>query len=68
MVGLMDSDAYATEEDLVRCQWEERPFVLWRFYAPVWGMPGPESGIEYVGEQGEGVDERIGESDFQRDY
>ena len=32
------------------------------------GMPGPESGIEYVGEQGEGVGERIGESDFQRDY
>ena len=29
-------------------------------------MPGPESGIEYVGEQG--VGERIGESDFQRDY
>jgi hypothetical protein len=47
------------EDDLVGCQWEERPLVLQRLYTPVRGMPGPGSESEWVGEQGEG--ERIGE-------
>jgi hypothetical protein len=34
MVGLMDLAAYVAEDDLVGHQWEEKPFVLWRFYAP----------------------------------
>ena len=68
MVGLMVSDAYATEEDLVRCQWEERPFACDVSRPLCGGMPGQECGIDYVGELGVGVGERIGESDFQRDY
>jgi hypothetical protein len=41
--------------------WEERPLVLRRLYASVQGMPGPGSGSEWVGEQGEGG----GIGDFQ---
>jgi hypothetical protein len=37
MVGLMAPVAYAAEDGLVRHQWEERPFVLLKLYAPVWG-------------------------------
>jgi hypothetical protein len=29
--------AYVAEDGLVWHQWGERPFVLWRLYAPVWG-------------------------------
>jgi hypothetical protein len=29
--------AYVTEDGLVSHQWEERPWVLWRLYAPVQG-------------------------------
>ena len=35
MVGLMALAAYVVEDGLVGHQWEERPLVLWRFYAPV---------------------------------
>jgi hypothetical protein len=27
--------AYVAEDGLVDHQWEERPLVLWKFYAPV---------------------------------
>jgi hypothetical protein len=27
--------AYVAEEGLVSHQWEEKPLVLWRFYAPL---------------------------------
>jgi hypothetical protein len=37
MVGLIAPAAYAAEDGLVSHQWEERPFVLGRLYAPVWG-------------------------------
>jgi hypothetical protein len=33
----MSQAAYSTEDGLVGHQWEERPLVLRRFYAPVWG-------------------------------
>jgi hypothetical protein len=36
MVGLMAPAAYAAEDGLVN-QWEKRPFVLQRLYAPVLG-------------------------------
>jgi hypothetical protein len=35
MVGLLALAAYIAEDGLVGHQWEERPEVLWLFYAPV---------------------------------
>jgi hypothetical protein len=35
MEGLVALAAYVAEDDLVGHQWEERPLVLWRFYAPL---------------------------------
>jgi hypothetical protein len=35
MVGLMSLGAYVTENGLVGHQWEERPLMLWEFYAQV---------------------------------
>ena len=37
MVGLLSLAAYVAEDDLVGHQWEERPLVLQRSYAPVQG-------------------------------
>jgi hypothetical protein len=34
LVGLTAPAAYVAEDDLVGYQWEERPLVLWMFYAP----------------------------------
>jgi hypothetical protein len=36
-VELMSLTAYVAEDGLVGHQWEERPLVLLRFYAPVFG-------------------------------
>jgi hypothetical protein len=35
MVILLSLVAYVAEDGLVGYQWEERPLVLFRFYAPV---------------------------------
>jgi hypothetical protein len=35
MVGFMALAEYVAEDDLGSPQWEERPLVLWRFYAPI---------------------------------
>jgi hypothetical protein len=35
MVELVALAAYVAEDGLVGHQWEERPLVLWRFYALV---------------------------------
>jgi hypothetical protein len=40
--------AYVAEGDLVGHQWEERPLVLCRLYAPVWGNARARKG-EWVG-------------------
>jgi hypothetical protein len=37
MVRLIAFAAYVAEDGLVGHQWEERPLVLWRFYAPLEG-------------------------------
>ena len=37
MVRLMSLVAYVAEDGLICHQWEERPLVLGRFYAPVQG-------------------------------
>ena len=37
MVELVALAIYVAEDCLVGHQWEERPFVLWRIYAPVSG-------------------------------
>jgi hypothetical protein len=50
--------AYVAEEGLVSHQWEERSLVLGRLYAPVYRMPGSGSGSGWVGEQGEGEEDR----------
>jgi hypothetical protein len=39
MVGLTALAAYVAEDGLVCHQWEERPLVLWRLYAPVCRNP-----------------------------
>jgi hypothetical protein len=36
-VGLITPVAYAAEDGLIGHQWEERPFVLGRLYATMWG-------------------------------
>ena len=46
--------AYAAEDGLVRCQWEERPLAYEGSMPQCWGMPGPGRGSGWVGEQGEG--------------
>jgi hypothetical protein len=51
----MSLAAYVTKDGLISHQWEERPLVLRRFYAPYRGMPGLGSRSGWVGEQGEGV-------------
>ena len=38
MEGLVALAAYVAEDDLVGHQWEERPLVLWRFYAQLLGI------------------------------
>ena len=43
---------YVAEDGLVSHQWEERPYVLRRFYAPVYARTGNGSG--WIGEQGMG--------------
>jgi hypothetical protein len=43
----MSLDSYVAD-DLVGHQWEERPLVLQRFYAPEKGMPGSGSGSGWV--------------------
>jgi hypothetical protein len=55
--------AYVGEDGLIGHQWEERPLILWRFYAPVWGKcQGQEAGVDGLMSRGRG--ERIG--GFQR--
>jgi hypothetical protein len=54
----MALDAYVAEDILVSHQWKERPFILWRFYAPEEGNVGPGSRSGWVGEQVEGDKER----------
>jgi hypothetical protein len=61
MVGLLFLAAYVAEDGLVGHQWEERPLVLQRFYAPgsnssSWLGPGSRSG--WVREQAEGRGDR----------
>jgi hypothetical protein len=46
--------AYVAEGGLIDHQWEEKPLVLRRLYAPVQGNVGPGSGSGWVGEQGGG--------------
>jgi hypothetical protein len=53
--------AYVAEDGLVGHQWEERPLVLWRLYAPVQGNARTRN-QEWVG-LGAGSGEGIG--DFQ---
>ena len=48
---------YVAEDILVSNQWEERPLVLRRLYAPVQGNARTRNGSGWVGEQGvEGED------------
>ena len=49
--------AYVAEDGLLGHQWEERPLVLWRLYAPVQGNARARK-LECVGwgaGQGEGI-------------
>ena len=58
MVGLMALAAYVAEDGLVGHQWEERPLVLQRLYAPVQGNARARK-WEWVGwgaGQGEGIE------------
>ena len=41
--------AYVTEDGLVGHQWEERPWVLGRSYAPVQGNASQEVGVGGLG-------------------
>jgi hypothetical protein len=54
MVGLMAPAAYAAEDGLVGHQWEKRPFVLWKLYAPVWECQGQEAGVDGFVSRGRG--------------
>jgi hypothetical protein len=59
MEGLMALAAYVAEDGLVGHQWEERPLALQRLYMPQYrGMPGPGSRSGWIGEQGEGGENR----------
>ena len=56
MVGLMSLAVYVAEDGLVGHEWEKRPLVLQRFYAPVQGNARSKK-CEWVGwEQVEGVE------------
>ena len=47
MVGLMALATYVGDDGLVCHQWEERPFVLWKFYARIkhQGQEAREGGL-----------------------
>jgi hypothetical protein len=51
---LMSLAAYVAEDGLVSHQWEERPLVLGRSFAPVQGNARARSGSVCVGEQRDG--------------
>ena len=53
MVGFLSLAAYVSEDGLVGHQWEERPLSYEDSMPQYRGMPGPESGSGWVGEQGE---------------
>jgi hypothetical protein len=58
MVELVALAVYVAEDDLICHQWEERPLVLWRLYAPVYGTARTRNGSGWVGEQGNGGGDR----------
>jgi hypothetical protein len=51
--------AYVAEDGLVGHQWQERPLVLWKLYAPGIGeCQGQELGVGGLGSRGEGREDR----------
>jgi hypothetical protein len=52
MVGLMALTAHVAEDGLVCQQWDERPLILWKFYASVGECHGQEVGVGELGSRG----------------
>jgi hypothetical protein len=53
MVKIVALAIFVAEDGLVGHQWEERPLILWSFYAPVQGNARTRNGSGWVGEQEE---------------
>jgi hypothetical protein len=54
----MKQATYVAEDGLVHYQWEERPLVLQRLFAPIYGNARTRNGSGWVEEQGEGEGDR----------